>query len=499
MRIREMNHFSCRRFLIRTLAFSLAASLCLVGQASAADDEIQLKWEQRYTKDETRELVQKVVPTKDGGGLVWAKGTNSDYRITPPLLMKADGTGQEEWSKRMPEEFFIADVEQANEGGYLVLGALRSEPDKLQLIKLSETGEEVWTKAIAVEGGAMIPDRYALLYNDFAETSDGGVVAVGYNYEEESGKYLYHIVKITASGEIKWDKPLSNSAHRVYVTKSGEMFVQGSVFSGDAHLYVAKLTEEADKLWEHTYEQKGSITINSFLPASDGGLLVTGYTNRFNSDPGFDDIVAWHLDSEGKVVWQKLFDSEEGSGEMSDGEIGLSLSETADGGYMLIGVLDWINADPSKWDFKKLDQSGNLLWEKTTSFPQVRVAYAVPQGNDQYLLLGEYWEKSTTFADKRDIYLIKYGKTKTINSLETQMQKHKLKLNKGETEALQITAVYDDDTKETLTNGIQWTSSNEDVAGVDENGRVTAKAKGKAQIIATFQGKRAVFPIQVKG
>ncbi|TQR38960.1 Ig-like domain-containing protein [Brevibacillus brevis] len=499
MRTREKNHFRCRRFLIRMFAFSLAASLCQIGQASAADDEIQLKWEQRYTKEETRELVQKVVPTKDGGGLVWANGTNSAYRILPPLLVKADGTGREEWSKRMPEEFFIADVEQAKEGGYLVMGVLRSEPDKLQLIKLSETGDEEWTKAIEVEGGAMIPDRYFLLYSDFAETSDGGVVAVGHKYLEESGQNLYNIVKIAASGEIEWDKPLSNSAHRIYVTKSGEIFVQGSVFSGDAHLYVAKLSKEADKLWEHTYEQKGSITIKSVLPATDGGLLVTGYTNRFNSDPSFDDIVAWHIDSEGKVVWQKLFDTEVGSGEVSDGERGLSLSETADDGYMLIGMTDSINADPSKWNFKKLDQSGDLLWERTISFPQIRVANAVPQGNDQYLLLGEYWEKSTTMADKRDIYLIKYGKTKTILSLEPQMQIHKLKLDKGDTEELKVTAVYDDDTKEALTNGIRWTSSNEAVAVVDENGRVTAKEKGKVQIIATFQGKKAVFPVQVKG
>ncbi|WP_312109834.1 Ig-like domain-containing protein [Brevibacillus reuszeri] len=498
MRTREKNHFSCWRFLIRMVPFSLAVSLCLIGQASAADDKIQLKWEHRYIKEETREMVQKVVSTKDGGGLVWANRTNSDYRILPPLLVKADGTGVEEWSKRMPEEFFIADVEQAKEGGYLVMGALRLEPDKLQLIKLSETGDEEWTKAIEVEGGAMIPDKYALLYSDFAETSDGGVVAVGQKYLEESGKYLYKIVKITASGEIEWDKPLNNSAHRVFVTKSGEMFVQGSVFSGDAHLYVAKLSEEADKLWEHTYEQKGSVRINSVLPATDGGLLVTGYTNRFYSDPSFDDIVAWHIDSEGKVVWQKLYDTEVGNGEVSDGERGISLSETADDGYMLIGVMDSINANPSKWNFKKLDRSGDLLWEKTISFPQIRVANAVPQGNDQYLLLGEYWEKGTTFADKRDIYLIKYGKTKTIVSLE-QMQKHKLKLDKGDIEELKVTAVYDDDTEEALTNGIRWTSSNEEIAVVDENGQVTAKQKGKVQIIATYQGKKAVFPVQVKG
>ncbi|WP_353936552.1 Ig-like domain-containing protein [uncultured Brevibacillus sp.] len=72
-------------------------------------------------------------------------------------------------------------------------------------------------------------------------------------------------------------------------------------------------------------------------------------------------------------------------------------------------------------------------------------------------------------------------------------------MDKGDTEEFQVTAVYDDDTKEALTKGIRWTSSNEEIAVVDENGRVTAKEKGNVQIIATFQGKKAVFLVQVKG
>ncbi|WP_429860871.1 Ig-like domain-containing protein [Brevibacillus reuszeri] len=34
------------------------------------------------------------------------------------------------------------------------------------------------------------------------------------------------------------------------------------------------------------------------------------------------------------------------------------------------------------------------------------------------------------------------------------------------------------------------TSSNEEIAVVDENGQVTAKQKGEVQIIATYRGKK---------
>jgi hypothetical protein len=67
---------------------------------------------------------------------------------------------------------------------------------------------------------------------------------------------------------------------------------------------------------------------------------------------------------------------------------------------MLIAQLKSEYTEPSEWSFLKLDHSGDKLWEKTISFPQVTVKRAAPLGNDQFLLLEEYWKKSTTFADR---------------------------------------------------------------------------------------------------
>jgi hypothetical protein len=478
-------------------ALVLLAAFLMVGQASAAGEELQLKWEKRFVMDETRELVKRVVAAQDGGALVWADTTDTEYHILPPLLLKADAAGEEEWTRRMPEDFWIASVKQAKTGGFLVMGALRSEPEKLQLIRLSETGKTVWTKKIAVEGGAMIPQYYSLLYSDFAETSDGGWIAAGRYYPGgyEGGKSsLVHVVKIGASGEIEWDKTLGtrsfSSADRVLVTDSGDIYVQGTASSGDSQLNIAKLTGEAEVIWEQTYDEVGSVTIRSVLPASDGGLLIAGYVNRYKYDPAYNDIVAWHIDAKGDVVWRQQY------GEEESGEIGLSLSERVDGGYMLIALLESERNEPSDWSFMTLDESGNVLAEKTVSFSQVRVIGAVPQGAGDYLLLGEYWEKSTTLADKRDIYLIKYGKAKTLLSLHAY--DHKLKLALGETKQLQVEAVYDDGTEEALTDAVEWKSSDEKVAAVGKDGQITAKQKGKAEITAAFEGKRATFTVQVK-
>ncbi|MFM1650770.1 Ig domain-containing protein [Brevibacillus sp. B_LB10_24] len=495
---RETDRCSFQRLAMRTTVFFLAVFLCLCGQAAAAELEPQMKWSKRYVKDETRELVKKVVAARDGGALVWADETDTAYHILPPLLLKVDAAGEEEWTKRMPEDFWIASVKQAKTSGFLVMGALRSQPEKLQLVRLSETGKTEWTKQIAVEGGAMIPQYYSLLYSDFAETSDGGWIAAGRYYPggyDTGKKSLVHLVKITASGKVEWDKtwdtPNFSSADRIIITDSKDVYLQGTVSSGDSQLYIAKLTEDAEVIWKHTYDEVGSVTIHSVLPASDGGLLITGYVNRYRYDPAYNDILAWHINAKGDVVWRQQY------GEEERGEIGLSLTERADGGYMLIALLGSERNEPSDWSFMTLDDSGNLLDEKTVTFPQVRVIGAVPQGAGEYLLLGQYWEKSTTLADKRDIYLIKYGKAKTLISLQHAYD-HKLKLTLGDTTQLQVKAVYDDGTEEALTSAVKWQSSDENVAAVDGDGQITAKQKGKAKITASLEGKSAMFTIQVK-
>ncbi|MFM1653898.1 Ig domain-containing protein [Brevibacillus sp. B_LB10_24] len=486
---------SCfRTFFLSTVIVVLLGTHCF-GHAFAADEELQEKWKNRYITEETRELVQTVISAADGGAVVWANQTDYQWNSMPATLLKADADGQKVWTTTVPQGFWISNVKRAKEGGYLIMGALESKPEKLQLIKLTEAGKMEWTKAISVEGGAMTENRL-FNYKDFAQTIDGGFVVVGRKFTDgccQGGDpTTVYIVKISQSGTIEWDKqlgkPAYNTGERVFVTDRGDVYIQGLLSYGDAYLYMAKLNKKGKVIWENTYSGTG--TVYSINSTSDDGVVITGNTNRTRPYPVFDDIFALKIDSKGDLEWQKRY------GEEKRGEVGVSLSETDNGSYMLIGRIQTETNDASYWSFMKLDHSGNMLWDKPLEFPNVRSVFAAPTENGDYLLLGEYWERNSIgMADKRDIHLVKFGKSKAVLSLVAS--KHEIKLSKDETRQLELQATYDDGTHETVTDKVNWSSSDELIAVVDDNGQVTGKQKGKAIITATYQGKSAAFSVKV--
>jgi uncharacterized protein YjdB len=61
-------------------------------------------------------------------------------------------------------------------------------------------------------------------------------------------------------------------------------------------------------------------------------------------------------------------------------------------------------------------------------------------------------------------------------------------LESGETVALMVTGTYDDDSSESLSDGVTYVSSDELAATVDATGLVTAVAAGSASVTATYEG-----------
>jgi uncharacterized protein YjdB len=83
---------------------------------------------------------------------------------------------------------------------------------------------------------------------------------------------------------------------------------------------------------------------------------------------------------------------------------------------------------------------------------------------------------------------------KVIEVSSVELNKETLELVEGDSETLVATVKPDDATDKTVT----WTSSNNAVASVDQNGKVTALAEGKATITASAGGKSATCLVNVR-
>jgi hypothetical protein len=137
------------------------------------------------------------------------------------------------------------------------------------------------------------------------ETSDGGYVVAG-------GSWL---VKFDSQGRPEWDQTYSVGFARSVVTTSDG----GYAIFGDGLLI--KTDEHGNMIWNQTY----------------GGNMVKGHSGSFaaTSDGGYAFVVGSRLtktDSQGNVEWNQTYEVKRAT------ERGLlSLAETSDGGYVLVG------------------------------------------------------------------------------------------------------------------------------------------------------------------
>ena len=97
------------------------------------------------------------------------------------------------------------------------------------------------------------------------------------------------------------------------------------------------------------------------LLTSDGSLLVSGFARSFGA--GGDDGWLVKLDQTGQILWQKTYGG-------SDEDDFNAPIETSDGNFIVIGKTSSFNANNNHdgW-ILKLNQNGTIIWQKTFGSP----------------------------------------------------------------------------------------------------------------------------------
>ncbi len=137
----------------------------------------------------------------------------------------------------------------------------------------------------------------------------------------------------------------------------------------------------------------------SVQETSDHGFIVTGHESP--SSPVQPDVYVLKTDAQGAVQWQKRFG---GAGR----DIGQSVRQTADGGYIVAGCRDceFGAENPKNFYLLKLDSEGRMAWEQTVSGSSLDGAYGVCETPDGYAFVGS--------DEYQDAVLIKTDLTGTV-------------------------------------------------------------------------------------
>ena len=205
---------------------------------------------------------------------------------------------------------------------------------------------------------------------------------------------------------ILWQKCLGGSgddyAESMVLTSDGGCIIAGYTTSNDGDVtanhgnndfWIVKLDSNANIEWEKSYGGTGNDQAYSIQQNVDG-YIVAGNTSSNDGDVsgnhGATDFWIIKIDNVGTLIWQKAF-----GGSLVDE--GSSVKQTPDGGYVVVGSTasndgDITGGQLGHYDFWiiKLDENGNLLWEKNFGGSRPDRARSVDITSDNRYIVAGY-------------------------------------------------------------------------------------------------------------
>ncbi|MET0394277.1 MAG: LamG-like jellyroll fold domain-containing protein [Chitinophagaceae bacterium] len=143
----------------------------------------------------------------------------------------------------------------------------------------------------------------------------------------------------------------------VAAAADGNFYVvaESESFTATRDILFTKLTPSGTVLWSRTYGANGIETVRKITPTADGGLLVIGQTRSFNIA---GEIFAMKLGNNGLLAWSRRF----GLGS-ANGDLGMDIIETSDGGYAISGIIN-VAGGVADAIVIKLNSTVNIQWTK---------------------------------------------------------------------------------------------------------------------------------------
>lgn len=161
--------------------------------------------------------------------------------------------------------------------------------------------------------------------------------------------------------------------------------------------------------WDKTYDGGGYAEGFSGQQTTDGGFVLVGTVAKDFESSGYTKAYVVKTDKNGKKVWDKSFAGE-------DWVKGLSIKQTQDGGYFLVGSA-YVNNNSDVF-VAKLDKDGKEEWSKTLGDKWLyeEGLDGLQTADGKFLVAGSAERPSVTGPTALDAYLLQLDKNGTIES-----------------------------------------------------------------------------------
>jgi len=370
------------------------SAICLASSAFA-----QVGWWRTYggTSYDWGHSVQQ---TTDGGYIVAGSTYPSGSRYPDVYLIRTDAQGDTLWTRAYggTASDFGASVQQTSDGGYIIAGSTDSYgagDGDVFLIKTNAQGDTLWTRTY----GGTASDFGASVQ----QTSDGGYVIAGYTASFGAGSQDVYLVKTNASGDTLWTRAYGGTSlddgSSVQQTSDGGYIIAGSTYpsgSGYPDVYLIRTDAQGDTLWTRTYGGTDFDVGYSVQQTSDGGYIIAGFTISYGA--GNDDVYLIKTNAQGDTLWTRTYGGTSGDG-------GREVRQTTDGGYIIAGFTISYGAGNVDVYLIKTNAQGDALWTRTYGGPDQDIGWSVQQTTDGGYIIAGYTHSFGAGCD--DVYLIK--------------------------------------------------------------------------------------------
>jgi hypothetical protein len=333
------------------------------------------------------------------GGYIMAGRTNSygtgSYDV---WLVRADSLGNVIWARTFGGTGFdeALSVWQNSDDGFILTGhtdSFNADSVDILLIRTDSFGNDLWIKTI---GGPSAQYGSSVL-----QTSDGGFIVSGYTIIDSLHHSNALILNVDSAGNNihlkEFDRGDYDYGETVVQTINGGYAFCGRTapasISYDAWLVCADASGNpyCDKTFGGSNSEYGA----SIQQTSDGGFIIAGTTYSYGA--GSADFWLVRTNGSGDTLWTKSFGG-------IDAELGESVYETSDGGFVITGYTTSFGSGRDIW-VVRTDDSGDTLWTKIIASSSGEQGYAIQQIPDGgYIIAGE---TSSYGSGESDFWLIR--------------------------------------------------------------------------------------------
>ena len=370
-------------------------------------DDWGIEWEISFGGDLFSDKGYWVDITSDNGYIITGYSGSYGDILGDVFLVKVFENGTKEWEKNYGGVVHTRDegfcVQQTSDGGYIVTG--NSANKAVWLIKTNANGEKQWDKTYGGTGSDV--GRFVV------QTSDGGYLIVGETSSFGAGAFDFLIIKTDSFGNVLWSftygSTKSECAQCVKKTSDGGYIIVGySRVNNDFDVILLKIDGNGNFLW--VKEWGGDFVDRAYcvVQSGDGGYVIVGNTGSYSAGNGeSDDSDVWLIktDANGNEVWNKTYG---GTGY----DVGRCVAKSSDGGYIITGYTDSYGVGDNDVWLIKTDENGTEEWSKTFGMTSGDYGYCVSQTSDGgYIIAGTTYSTRHELFGSYDVWLIKvsYG------------------------------------------------------------------------------------------